>query len=208
MNRSQTDLRLGILGGTFDPPHLGHLILASEAVQQLALDRLLWVLTGQSPFKQERELTPTNLRQEMVQAAIDGHPAFGFSEAEIVRRPPQYAADTVELLAQGYPGAELIYLMGSDVFNEFHRWHRPQVILTLCRLGVYRRPGLDADLTALETELPGISERVDWIPAPQIEITSSDIRRRVWEGRTIRYLVPEAVRSIIEARQFYRTPHL
>lgn len=205
MTGSDAAQRLGILGGTFDPPHLGHLKLAAEARRQLSLDHVLWVLTGRSPFKQERQLTVPEVRREMVLATIEGQTGFVFSDLEISRPPPQYTADTVVLLARQYPQAKLFYLMGSDVLEELPRWHRPSVILANCRLGVFQRPGAPPRLESLEEALPGLSGRVDWIQAPPLDITASDIRRRVREGRTYAHLVPKAVGQMIKQHGLYQS---
>jgi len=200
-------MRLGVFGGTFDPPHLGHAILAAEARAQLALERVLWIPAGRSPFKQERALTPIDLRLAMVQAAIADDAGFALSRIDSDRPGPHYTADTLQLLGRRYPGAELFMLIGLDVLAELPDWRQPERILSRCRLAVARRPGVSAaaaDLERLELRLPGLSQRVAWIAAPLIDIAASDIRRRVRAGRPYRYFVRSAVRQIIEARRLYQ----
>lgn len=197
-------MRLGIFGGTFDPPHLGHLILAAEAQSQLALDRVLWVPAGQSPFKMDCPLTPIALRLAMVEAAIAGQPTFGLSRVDVDRPPPHYTVDTVTLLAQANPEASWWYLMGADTLRDLPRWRRPQVILEYCRLAVAPRPGVGVKLAELERELPGLENRVDWLDTPLMDIAARELRSRVRDGRPIRYLVPEAVRQIILHKGLYQ----
>lgn len=196
--------RIGVFGGTFDPPHLGHLILAEAAREQLALERVLWVVAGQSPLKLDRESPPVNLRVEMVEVAIGGHPAFRVSRADADRPGPHYSVDTLGVIAREYQGADLYFIMGEDSLRDLPRWHRPRDFIAKCRLAVLQRPGVDTDLSELETIALGVTARVHWVSAPQIEIASSDLRRRIQAGQSIRYLVPDAVRDIIEQHRLYR----
>jgi nicotinate-nucleotide adenylyltransferase len=198
-------MRLGVFGGTFDPPHLGHLILAAEAADQLALDRVLWVLTPNSPFKQGTGISPLEVRLELLQAAIADLPGHVFSDVEIRRPAPQYALDTILQLKQDYPGDALIYLVGGDSLRDLPRWHRPQELLeALDGLGVMRRQGARIDLPRLEGLLPGLTAKLLWVNAPLIQISASDIRQRLRQGRAYRFFVPEKVYQIIESRKLYR----
>ena len=198
-------MRLGVFGGTFDPPHLGHLILAAEAADQLALDRVLWVLTPNSPFKQGARISPLEVRLELLQAAIADLPGHVFSDVEIRRPAPQYALDTVLQLKQDYPGDALIYLIGGDSLRDLPRWRRPQELLeALDGLGVMRRPLTRIDLPRLEGLLPGLTAKLHWVNAPLIQISASDIRQRLRQGRAYRFFVPEKVYQIIESRKLYR----
>jgi nicotinate-nucleotide adenylyltransferase len=147
-------LRIGIFGGTFDPPHLGHLILAAEASDQLGLDLLLFVLTPDPPHKQGQQISSMQDRLQMLQAAIAGNRAFSLSRVDIDRPPPYFAVDTVRLLAYDYPGADLIYLMGGDSLHDLPTWHTPQEFIeAVSGIGVMRRPGT-IDLSSLEPALP------------------------------------------------------
>ena len=138
---------MGVFGGTFDPPHLGHLVLAAEAAHQLGLERVLWVLTPDPPHKQDRSIISLELRLEMLQAALGGAPGFQISMVDIDRSPPHYALDTVCLLQEQYPRTELIYLVGGDSLHDLPAWHKPQELLEACHtLGVMRRPGEEPDL--------------------------------------------------------------
>lgn len=194
---------LGILGGTFDPPHYGHLALAENARVQLRLDRVLFVLAGQPPHKPEHPPTPLYHRTAMVQAAIADNPAFTLSRVDLDRPGPHYTVDTLTLLQQEHPGVELVFLMGGDSLAEFPHWRDPGDIARLARLAVMRRPGYEPDLEALEQAVPGLRERLLWIDAPLLALSSSDLRRRVREGLPLRYLVPPPVEAYICEHHLY-----
>jgi nicotinate-nucleotide adenylyltransferase len=197
--------RLGIFGGTFDPPHVGHLILAAEACSQLALDRLLWVLTPDPPHKQNQPLTPVEHRLAMVRLAIAEDPGFEISGVDLERPGPHYAIDTLHLLASQYPGAGLVYLMGGDSLRDLPTWRFPTDLVAACLfLGVLRRPGDSIDLAALEKTIPGVTAKVRYVDAPQIDIASHEIRARIAEGRPFRYFLSPAVLAYIEEQALYR----
>lgn len=196
--------RLGVFGGTFDPPHNGHLQLASAALDQLQLHRVLWVLTAAPPHKQTLRISPAEDRLALVQAALAGQPGFQLSRVDIDRPGPHWAADTVRLLSERYPEAELVYLMGGDSLRDLPTWGRPREFLRYCRLGVWRRPGAVVDVSALERALPGVSTRVEFVDLPPVDIASSEIRRRAAAGEPMTGLVPEAVARLIAARHLYQ----
>jgi nicotinate-nucleotide adenylyltransferase len=202
--------RLGVFGGTFDPPHLGHFILAAEAIQQLALTRLLWVLTADPPHKQGRAVTPASERLAMLQAALAsaeqaGETGFELSLIDIDRPPPHYAIDTLALLRQQHPGAALVYLMGADSLADLPTWHRPQEFIARCdEIGVMRRPGQAVDLAALESQLPGLSVKVRFFAAPLVQISSTELRKWLASGRNCHYYLPPGVLAVIETRRIYR----
>ena len=196
--------RRGIFGGTFDPPHLGHLILAAEARWQLGLDEVLFVLTADPPHKQHRKILDAEIRLEMVAAAIEGQPGFGISRVEIDRPGPHFVLDSIELLRQKYPDDELVYLIGGDSLHSLPTWHRPPDFLAaIDALGVMRRPGDEIDLADLLDELPILREKLEFIDAPLLEIASREIRERVAAGGHYRYYLPPAVFELIEARGLY-----
>ena len=196
--------RIGIFGGTFDPPHLGHLVLAEAAREQLQLDKVLWVVAGQSPLKPQGAATSVEVRLQLAQAAIAGHPAFAVSRVDVDRPGPHYSVDTVALIAAQHPGAALFFIMGEDSLRDLPRWRRPADLAAHSRLAVFQRPGIDTDLTELEAAIPGLAGRVVLVEAPQIDIAASDVRDRARAGRSLRYLVPDAVRAIIEQQGLYR----
>jgi nicotinate-nucleotide adenylyltransferase len=192
------------MGGTFDPPHYGHLRLAQAARDQLSLDRVLWVVAADPPHKQDRRITPVRDRLDLVAAAIAGQPGHELSRVDVDRPGPHWAADTVALVAAQHPGAELFFLMGGDSLRDLPTWGRPREFLAHTRLGVLRRPGALVDLEALEAVLPGITGRVDFIAAPRLDVSAHDIRRRAAAGLPITGLVPPAVEALIAARRLYR----
>lgn len=200
-------MRIGIFGGTFDPPHLGHMILAAEAWDQLQLDRLLFVLTPDPPHKQDQLITSLEFRLQMLEATVIDNPVFEHSRVEIDRSGPHYAVDTVHLLQEEYPEAELIYLMGGDSLIDLPKWHRPQAFLSACtQIGVMDRPQAGFEIDALEGKLPGVREKIRFINAPLLEISSRQIRRRVREGRPYRYYLMSQVTQIIDVNNLYRDP--
>lgn len=198
-------LRIGLFGGTFDPPHLGHLILASEASAQLHLDRLLWVLTPTPPHKRDQVITPLEHRLAMLELAISGNPFFELSRIELERPGPHYTLDTVKRIQAESPSADVILLIGGDSLHDLPTWHRAADLVAACReIGVMRRPGDSADLSALERSLPGIRSKVRFVDAPLLEIASSEIRRRAASGESFRYYVPPTVYEYILQHKLYR----
>lgn len=196
---------IGVFGGSFDPPHLGHLILADEARAALGLERILWVVAGDPPHKPEQPMTEAALREEMVEAAIDGNPAFVLSKADLNRPGPHYTVDTLRQLRSSGLQAPFAYLMGSDSLVQLPEWHRPEEFIELCGLiGVLRRPGNPVDWALLGPILPGLREKVRMFDAPLVAISGRGIRARVAEGRAYRYLVLPRVAERIEAHQLYR----
>jgi nicotinate-nucleotide adenylyltransferase len=197
-------MRLGIFGGTFDPPHWGHLRLAEAARTQLNLDKVLWVLTAHPPHKNDQDISPVADRLALLLAAIEGEPAYELSRVDLDRPGPHWAADTVALLSAQYPGDELIYLMGGDSLHDLPTWGRPLELLARCSLGVLRRPADAINLPDLERQLPGLTAKVRFVEAPLVEISSHDLRRRIQEGGSLTGLVPAAVERVIHARGLYR----
>jgi nicotinate-nucleotide adenylyltransferase len=196
---------IGIFGGTFDPPHLGHLILAAEAFHQLQLNRLLWVLTPQPPHKPGRPITPLPHRLAMLQRAIAPTPGFELSRVEIDRPGPHYTIETLEILRIQFPAADFALLIGGDSLRDLPGWQRPAEIVSACRyLGVMRRPGDSVEISTLERILPGLGGKIRFIDTPRLEISSSAIRRRVAEGGHYRYYLPESVYDYIQQNKLYR----
>ena len=197
--------RIGLFGGTFDPPHLGHLILASEAQSQLELTRLLWVLTPEPPHKQDQVITATEHRLAMVKLAIQDNPSFELSRVELDRPGPHFTLDTVHIIAEQNPDAEIVPIIGGDSLRDLPTWHEPKELLYACHwVGVMRRPSDEANLEALERELPGISSKVHYVDAPLLEIASRDIRSRIALGESVRYYLPQPVYKYIEEHHLYK----
>lgn len=196
--------RLGLLGGTFDPPHYGHLLAAQEAAGQLGLERVLFLPARQNPLKQDEPVSRAEDRWEMVTRAIADNPLFEASRLDMDRPSPSYTVDLLRAL-QTDPGRELVFLVGADILPELPRWRSPQEILRLARLAAVNRPGSPAlDLDALETQLPGARERIDVVSIPGVAISAREMRERVRAGRSLRYLTPPAVERYIESRSLYR----
>ncbi len=197
--------RLGIFGGTFDPPHVGHLILAMEAYDQLHLDRVLWVLEPNPPHKAGKKLTPIDIRIEMVLAAIDADEKFELSRVDIDRPGPHFVVDTMRLLRQQYPEEDLVFLMGGDSLRNLPTWLEPESFIQACdRLGVMRRPGEVINMRDIEERLPGISQKIEIIDAPLQEISSNQIRSLVSQKKPYRYYLPIDVFQIIKAENLYQ----
>lgn len=196
-------MRLGILGGTFDPPHYGHLILGEQAFEQLMLEIVLWVPAADPPLKEDKFKTHIKARLEMLRIAIVRNDHFAISLVDVERPGPHYTVDMLTLLRKQYPEAEFFFLMGSDSLNDLLRWHEPAQLIRMATLAVMQRPRTPADLTKLAPELPDIEKRVVFIDRPQIEIASSDIEARIRSGRSIRYLLPEAVEDFIYGQGLY-----
>jgi len=199
-------MRVGILGGTFDPIHYGHLIIAEEARVRLQLARVLFVPAKNPPHKLRQPCSAASHRVHMVQLAIASNPGFELSEVDLVRPGPSYTVDTLALLQEQYgPEAELFFLMGLDSLANILSWHRPADIVARANLVVAARPGYTVELETLEKALPGITQRIQMLPTPAIGISSHDLRCRVREGLPIRYQVPDSVEAYILAHGLYRT---
>ena len=196
--------RIGLFGGTFDPPHLGHLILASEAQTQLELDRLLWILTPEPPHKQEQFITSIDHRLAMVELAIKDNPAFELSRIELDRPGPHYTLDTIKLIAEQNPAADIVPIIGGDSLRDLPTWHEPQKLVYACHwIGVMRRPHDESNLDELESQLPGISSKVHYVDAPLLEIASREIRSRIAKGESVRYYLPTTVYEYINEHHLY-----
>jgi nicotinate-nucleotide adenylyltransferase len=197
-------MRLGILGGTFDPPHHGHLLIARAAKAQLRLDRVLFAPAGVQPLKQDQRLSPAAARADMVERAIAGEPGFELSRIDVDRPGPHYSVELLRIASGLYPGAALWFIMGEDSLSDLLRWRDPQRLIELARLAVLQRPGYEPDWAALEAALPELRARIDWIDAPPIDIAASDIQRRARRGESIAGLVPPAVAAYIDANHLYK----
>lgn len=193
-------MRIGLFGGTFDPPHLGHLIVARDALESLCLDQVHFMPAHRSPFKRDVEVSAAEDRWDLVQAALEGEPRFVAARHEIDRDAPSYTVDTLRLLVDAYPRVEWVLLVGADQWASFASWRDPEGIGALARVGVLTREGQSTDA------VPGDLE-VDWtrVDVTRIDISSSQIRARRRAGRSIRYLVPEVVRTLIESKGLYAT---
>ncbi len=198
-------IRVGLLGGSFDPPHIGHLILAEEARDQLGLDTVLFAPAGQQPLKAGQIVTPVADRVRMTELAIAGNPRFALSRGDVDRPGPHYTIDLVQIVAgQLPPGSQLFFLMGFDSLADLPRWREPVKLIQTAHLVALTRPDVPIDWDKLEAQLPGVRERVRLLDMPELEIASRDLRERVRTCRSIRYMVPDPVKAYIEEKGLYR----
>jgi nicotinate-nucleotide adenylyltransferase len=190
--------RIGVIGGTFDPIHYGHLAAAEEARVRVNLEKVLFVVAGVPPHKLNEDVTPVEHRLAMVRLGIASNPHFGISRVDVDRPGPSYTVDTISILQEELgPDTELFFVMGLDSLVEVPAWHQPERLIRLCRLVAVSRPGFEVDMRRLEASVPGISSRAEIIDMPEVEISSSDLQRRVKEGLPIKYQVPEEVERYI-----------
>ena len=212
--------RVAVLGGSFNPIHYGHLLLADDILEQLALDRVLFVPAGAPPHKNAALLAPAAARREMVQLAIADHPRFEVSDLEVRRAGPSYTVDTLAALAAG--GDELFYVVGSETFLDLLTWRQPQRVAALARLVIIPRAGsaFDTEGAAAQKVLheigvpggfvhagggPPPARGVLIVHATSLPLSASDLRRRVREGRSLAYRMPPAVVEYVRAHGLYRT---
>ena len=191
--------RLGVFGGTFDPPHIGHLAVGRQLVEKDGLDEVMWIPARIPPHKRRRRIAPAGLRLEMVRAATDGVEGQVVSDLELAREGPSYTVDTLRALRSEYPDLDPVLILGADQFAELSTWREPEEVARLARLWVLEREGespRDVD--------PGVD--VEWTSAQvsRVDVSSSEIRRRIREGEPFRHLVPEGVVEVIEREGLYR----
>lgn len=199
-------MAIGVLGGAFNPPHIGHLVLAQEAAAQLGLDRVHLVPTGRAPHKEIADDPGMSTRLEMVSLAAAGNELLVVDPVEVDSAAgsdrPSFTVDTLEALSRDH--ADPVLLMGSDVAAHLEDWHEPERVLELARVGIAARPGTDVDDAEAAVDRLGGAERSEVVRMPGIEVSSTRIRRRVGQGRPVRYLVPDGVLELIEAGGLYR----
>lgn len=206
--------RLGVLGGTFDPPHYGHLLLADTARVQLGLKRVLFVPSGRPPHKPEARPSAVIHRVALVEMALADadEPAFMLSRVDLDRPGPHFTVDTLRLLRATFPVAEMWFLIGGDSLADLPKWRDPAQIITLARLAVLSRPGYEPDLDALAECLRlkdgllqkvDLRQRIDWLMGPSLDVSSSALRERAKRGLPLRYLVPPSVEAYVRRRGLY-----
>ncbi len=198
--------KIGLLGGTFDPIHHGHLIAAEDVRIQLSLDEVLFIPARQSPLKQDRQSSPVEDRLAMAELAVASNPYFGVSRVELERGLPSYTVETVRyLIEQLGPGVILYFMVGLDQAAQLPRWKDPDALMDICRLVFMSRPGWSPpDFETLEAYIPRSRERTMLVKVSAIGISSTEIRRRVATGISIKYMVPEAVEEYILSHRLYR----
>jgi nicotinate-nucleotide adenylyltransferase len=186
-------MRIGVFGGTFDPPHLGHLVVAQEVHHRLGLDRVLWVPAAIPPHKQDQQVTPGRLRLEMVRAAIAGDDRFEASDVELRREGPSWTVDTLRELVATRSVATLFLIVGADQLAEFDTWREPQEIRRLATVVGFARSG----------GVPAAEGDMQIVRVPRLDISSTDLRTRAREGEPLTYLVPPAVEAIIRREHLW-----
>jgi nicotinate-nucleotide adenylyltransferase len=204
-----TDDRLtgatGVFGGTFDPIHLAHLAVAEAARDAFGLRRVLFIPAAQPPHKPGHDISPVEDRLAMVEAAVEGNPAFEISRLEIERSGPSYTVDTLTALCEAAPGDRLALILSAESYSEFGSWHEPRRILDLAALVVAPRVGYaDADPDLIARQFPEARATVAFMDGPRIRLSASEIRQRAADGRSVRYLVPDAVAAYIGDHDLYQ----
>ncbi len=198
-------MKIGVLGGTFDPVHRGHIMVAEAARDSLSLDRLLVVPAGQPPFKGDEPVTPAEHRLAMLRLAVAGMPGVEVSTIEMERPGPSYTVDTIAELSEQYgEDDEIYFVIGWDSLEQLPGWRETERILGMCKLAAVPRPGWEKpDVPALEEKLPGISQRVVLLDKPHVDISASAIRKMAADGKSIESLVPESVAEYIKEHKLY-----
>jgi nicotinate-nucleotide adenylyltransferase len=194
-------VKLGLFGGTFDPPHIGHLIVAQDVLAAVGLERIVFIPAARPPHKRRTDMAPPALRLAMLRAAIAGDDRFDTDDLELHRTGPSYTVDTLAAYRERVPGAALHLIVGADQFAELDTWHDAERVRALATMCVMTRAGDGAD-AHVDRVAPGAA--VLDVPVTRIDLSSSEIRRRVQAGEPIRYLVPEAVAAMIRENGLYR----
>lgn len=191
---------IGILGGTFDPIHLGHLIMAETAREAMGLDEVWFVPAFRAPHKPQPPVASADQRLEMVRLATRKHPRFRVEDIELRHGGTSFTVDTMRRLVRRHPAVEFHFIVGADMAETLHTWHRAEELLELVRFIALRRPGSDCDPDRWPEM---VRRRVNVVDAPLIGISSSDIRRRAAEGKSVRYLVPDDIYDYIKENRIY-----
>ena len=207
MKPSPSKIRIGIIGGSFDPVHIGHLIIAQDAAERLGLSEVVFIPAAVPPHKQHLQRLDSEHRLKMLRLAVESNPIFSVSDLEIRRGGVSYTVDTLMALREVHPDAALLLIVGSDTLVDLHTWHKTEEILELCEVVTFLRPGEDSlETIAEKIPLPAQQkERLlkNVIDAHRIEVSSSEIRKRLEEGEGIRYLVPPEVDTYIYEHSLY-----
>ena len=199
-------MKLGVFGGTFDPIHLGHLLMAETARESLGLSQVLFTPVGDPPHKQNNIITPARHRRAMTELAIQDNPGFALCTVDLDRPGPHYTADTIRLIRRQYglAAADFYFIIGGDSLRDLPTWNRPTELVSVCRLAVIHRPGSRPDVAELSKQIDGLSESLVWVEMPLSGLSSTKIRAGASRGQSIRYQTPEPVRAYIEQRGLYK----
>ena len=203
-------MKVGILGGTFDPIHIGHLIVAEEARYQLGLGRIIFLPAGKPYFKKDRIVSTKSDRLEMIKLGIKDNPLFEVSEIELAREGPTYSIDSITRLKKELgDNVQLCFLVGMDALADIHKWKHPAELIEICQVVGLTRAGYDAfDWAKIEDKMPGASQKIKIIEVSKIGVSSTDVRMMVGSGISVRYLVPDAVVRYIEEHKLYKSGDL
>lgn len=196
-------MTLGILGGAFNPPHLGHLVLAQEAHAQLGLDVVVWVPTGRAPHREIEHDPGAEVRLTMVEHATSADERFGVSRIELDRDGPSYTVDTLRTIRESRPAEELVLVLGADQAARLPSWREPEQVLELARVAVAEREGFEREAVLEQISVLGVAGRVSFFEMPRVDISSTLVRRRAAAGLPIRYLVPDKVANYVGAQALY-----
>ena len=196
-------VRIGVFGGTFDPIHMGHLVVAEDARAALELDKVLFIPAGEPWFKSYRQITESHHRLAMVRLAVEDNPDFAVSDIEVRRSGPSYTVDTLAELHDQYADAEFTVILGLDALREIDRWYQPRRVFEMASVVGMARPGTSLDPSVLNAAIPGASSRMRLVDSTLIDISGTDIRQRVTAGRSIRYRVPAAVERYVYENRLY-----
>lgn len=198
-------MRLGLLGGTFDPPHIGHLILAETARVKLQLDQVRFLPVGDPPHKVGQTISSVSHRIAMTRLAVADNTAFVVDTMDVDRPPPHYTATLLPLLRHAHPKAELWLILGSDSLRDLPEWHDAMQLLCEARLAVLDRPGVLIDWSVLDAALPGLQTRLDWLEGPSVMISATMVRAYAAAQQSLRYLIPETVREYVATHHLYQS---
>lgn len=197
--------RIGVFGGTFDPPHRGHVRVATDVADRLRLDRVLWMPARVSPFKRDETVTDAEIRLEMVRRTAELDPRFEVDARELDRPGLSYTIDTLEALRSEHPDAEIFLVLGADQFRDFPRWREPERIVKVARLAVMNRAGTSPRTLAPEVAeaVPGLEQACVFVPVTDVDVSSTGVRARVGDGHDPADQVPEGVAEVIRQRGLY-----
>lgn len=196
-------MKIGVLGGTFNPPHIGHLVLAQEALERFGLERVLWIPAARPPHREVESDPGPEVRAELCELATADDERFEVSRIELEREGPSYTVDTIAALRQSNPQLEPFLILGGDQAASLPRWHEPERLLELAQVVVVDRTGWSRDAVAISIARLRGAERVRYFDMPRVEVSSTLVRLRIARGQSIRYLVPDAVRRKIEDANLY-----
>ena len=196
--------RIGIFGGTYDPIHLGHLIVAETIMDEFSLDRVVFIPAAVPPHKLGKEISASHHRYMMTMLAICSNPRFEVSDMEMRRSGPSYSRDTLaELIREHGEDTDFYFIVGADSVASLHTWNRVEELLSMCHFVGASRPGCLPDMAVIRQRFGSLASKIHCLETPELEISSTDIRERVRQGKTVRYIVPEAVEQYIYKERLY-----